>query len=161
MLLDSWIQTARSLAASDLHAEPGMPLTVRVRGQLRMVGAPLPATVLSQAVRELLSDDDEAVFRERQSLDFSRTVGGVRCRLHVLRSARGVGLAVRLLTSFQASLRKLNLHPDLAKLVQHRHGLILLSGPTGSGKSSTLAALIQEINTTECRHIITVESPIE
>ncbi len=161
MLIDTWIQIARQQNASDLHVEPGMPLAVRVRGQLRMVGAPIAAATIAQGVRELLSDDDQAVFRERHSLDFSRTIGGLRCRVHVLRSARGVGLAVRLLTAFQASLRKLNLHPDLAKLVQHRHGLILISGPTGSGKSSTLAALIQEINTTESRHIVTVESPIE
>ncbi len=161
MLIDAWIQTAKTHNASDLHVEPGMPLAVRVRGQLRMIGAPVTAATIAEAVRELLTDEDQAVLRERHSLDFSRTVGGLRCRLHVLRSARGLGLAVRLLTSFQASLRKLNLHPDLAKLVQHRHGLILISGPTGSGKSSTLAALIQEINTTEARHIITVESPIE
>ena len=161
MLIDTWIQIARQQNASDLHVEPGMPLALRVRGQLRMVGAPIAAATIAQGVRELLSDDDQAVFRERHSLDFSRTIGGLRCRVHVLRSARGVGLAVRLLTAFQASLRKLNLHPDLAKLVQHRHGLILISGPTGSGKSSTLAALIQEINTTESRHIVTVESPIE
>ena len=161
MLIDSWIQIARQQNASDLHMEPGMPLAVRVRGQLRMVGAPIAAATIAQGVRELLSDEDQAVFRERHSLDFSRTIGGLRCRVHVLRSARGVGLAVRLLTAFQASLRKLNLHPDLAKLVLHRHGLILISGPTGSGKSSTLAALIQEINTTESRHIVTVESPIE
>ena len=70
-------------------------------------------------------------------------------------------MAIRLLRAFQATVDKLNLHPDLKKLVKNTHGLILVSGPTGCGKSSTLAALIQEINLTETRHIITVESPIE
>jgi twitching motility protein PilT len=74
---------------------------------------------------------------------------------------RGVGFAVRLLASFQATLETLNLHPDLKKLVTSTHGLVLMSGPTGSGKSSTLAALLQEINLTDARHIVTVESPIE
>src|SRR6202012_2098179 len=64
-------------------------------------------------------------------------------------------------TSFQATVEKLNLHPDLKKLIRHPHGLILVSGPTGCGKSTTLAALIQEINLSEARHIITIESPIE
>jgi twitching motility protein PilT len=72
-----------------------------------------------------------------------------------------VGFAIRLLASFQATLEKLNLHPDLRKLVTPTNGLILVSGPTGSGKSSTMAALIQEINLSETRHIVTIESPIE
>src|SRR5207253_230283 len=65
------------------------------------------------------------------------------------------------LSTFQATVEKLNLHPDLRKLVARDNGLILVSGPTGCGKSSTLAALIQEINLSEARHIVTIESPIE
>ena len=91
----------------------------------------------------------------------SRTIRGVRCRINILQTSRGPGPAIRLLSSFQATVEKLNLHPDLKKLVKNPHGLILICGPTGSGKSSTLAALIQEINLTETRHIITVENPIE
>src|SRR5208337_3616769 len=100
-------------------------------------------------------------FLERRSFDFSRTIHGARCRINVLQSSRGVGFAIRLLAAFQATVEKLNLHPDLKKLVAPTHGLILVSGPTGSGKSSTLAALIQEINLADARHIVTVESPIE
>jgi twitching motility protein PilT len=70
-------------------------------------------------------------------------------------------MAIRLLSSFQPTLRALNLHPDLARLVQPTNGLVLVCGPTGSGKSSTLAALVQEINLSEPRHVITLESPIE
>src|SRR6202022_982931 len=66
-----------------------------------------------------------------------------------------------LLSSVQPTLRSLNLHPELERLVRPTHGLVLVSGPTGSGKSSTLAALIQEINVREARHVITLESPIE
>ena len=101
------------------------------------------------------------MFLERRSFDLSQTIRGVRCRINILQTARGVGLAIRLLSAFQATVEKLNLHPDLKKLVKNTHGLILVSGPTGCGKSSTLAALIQEINLTETRHIVTVESPIE
>jgi twitching motility protein PilT len=91
----------------------------------------------------------------------SRTIHGVRCRINILQTSRGIGFAIRLLSAFQTTLEKLNLHPDLKKLVSNSHGLILVSGPTGSGKSSTLAALIQEINLAENRHIVTIESPIE
>lgn len=70
-------------------------------------------------------------------------------------------MAIRLLSSFQATLDRLNLHPDLKKFCQLQNGLILVSGPTGSGKSSTLAALVQEINLSEPRHIVTLENPIE
>src|SRR5438045_1401375 len=70
-------------------------------------------------------------------------------------------MAIRFLAAFQATVEKLNLHPDLKRLAAPQHGLVLVCGPTGSGKSSTLAALIQEINLTEARHVVTIESPIE
>ena len=78
-----------------------------------------------------------------------------------MQTSRGIGLAIRLLASFQATLERLNLHPDLKRLIAPANGLVIISGPTGSGKSSTLAALIQEINLTEARHIVTIESPVE
>jgi twitching motility protein PilT len=117
--------------------------------------------VLLEWARELIGPDQWPHFLERRSFDLSKTIRGVRCRINVLHSSRGVGSAIRLLASFQATLDRLNLHPDLRKLVAHTHGLILVSGPTGSGKSSTLAALIQEINLAEARHVVTIESPIE
>ncbi len=161
MSLEKWITLAREQGASDLHLEGGMPIALRVRGQLRMVGEPIAPSVLTQAAKTLLTDAQWSTFRERQSEDLSRTISGIRCRINVLRSSRGVGFAIRLLTNFQANLRRLNLHPDLARLTMPTHGLVLICGTTGSGKSSTLAALIQEINLREARHIVTVESPIE
>lgn len=161
MALETWVKTALSQGASDLHLEGALPMALRVRGQLRMSGEPIAPALLTAAARGLLTEDQWAAFRERHSCDLSRTIAGVRCRINILRTARGVGLAVRLLTTFQASLKKLNLHPDLARLVRQPHGLVLVCGATGSGKSTTLAALIQEINLSETRHIVTLESPIE
>src|SRR5215467_8827684 len=161
MNLESLITTAQQQGASDLHLEAGLPPALRIRGTLRTVGEPLPAQTLLDFAHRVIGDEQWPRFLERRSFDLSKTIHGVRCRINILQSSRGVGFAIRLLASFQATLEKLNLHPDLRKLVAQSHGLILVSGATGSGKSSTLAALIQEINLTDTRHIVTIESPIE
>lgn len=161
MDLDALIATAQAQGASDLHLEAGLPAAFRIRGTLQLTGEPIPAASLQNLARDLIGPEQWPGFLERRSHDFSRTLAGVRCRLNVFHTARGIAMAIRVLAAFQATLERLNLHPDLRQLVTHTHGLVLISGPTGSGKSSTLAALIQEINLTEPRHILTIESPIE
>ena len=161
MELESLVESAAGSGASDLHLEAGMPAALRIRGTLRVAGEPIAPKTLAAMARGLIGEEQWPVFLERRSFDLSRTIRGVRCRINILQTSRGLGLAVRLLSSFQATVEKLNLHPDFKKLVKNTHGLILVSGATGSGKSSTLAALLQEINLTETRHIITVENPIE
>jgi twitching motility protein PilT len=160
MRLETLIASARDQGASDLHLEGGCPATFRIRGALKRQGDALPPALLTSFAREVLGDEWNG-FIERGSADLSRLLAGQRCRLNVLRTSRGVGFAIRLLTSSQATLKSLNLHPDLVKLVRPTHGLALVCGPTGSGKTSTLAALLQEVNLHEARHIITVESPVE
>jgi twitching motility protein PilT len=161
MDLDSLVRLAASNGASDLHLEPGLAPALRVRGALRATGEPLPAQLLLEMARATIGEERWPRFVERRSFDLTKTIRGVRCRINILQSSRGVGFAIRLLASFQATIEKLNLHPDLKKLVAPTTGLVLVSGPTGCGKSSTLAGLIQEINLVETRHILTVESPIE
>ncbi len=161
MRLAALIAAGRSAQASDLHLEPGLPAGLRVRGQLRSVGEPIPGAELLAMARELVGEERWPELLERRSCDLSRTVAGARLRINVLCTSRGVGLAVRFLASFKMSLAKLNLHPDLLRLAHAQNGLVIVSGPTGSGKSSTLAALIEEINARERRHILTLEAPIE
>lgn len=161
MTLESLIVAAHRQGASDLHLEPGLPATVRVSGVLRPLGEPIPGKTLLEFAQEAIGGEGWPHFETRRSADFSRNIGGVRCRLNVLNSSRGVGFVIRMLANFQASIDRLNLHPELKNLVKPKHGLVLISGRTGSGKSSTLAGLIQEINLTEPRHIITMENPIE
>jgi twitching motility protein PilT len=161
MNLDTLVALARDQGASDLHLEPGLPAAIRVRGALRTIGEPLAPRPLADAAREVIGAQHWSEFLERRSFDLSKTISRVRCRLNVLHTSRGIGFAIRLLSTFQATIDTLNLHPDLRKFVLPTNGLVVISGPTGCGKSSTLAALIQEINTSEPRHVVTVESPIE
>lgn len=155
------VQAARESGASDLHLESGMPPTARVSSSLQAVGEPLSREVVTALALEVVGEEFWPELQQRGSFDASRTIAGVRCRINVLQTSRGVGLAIRLLSSFQATLERLNLHPDLRKFCTVAHGLVLVSGPTGSGKSSTMAALIQEINQTRSQHIITIEQPVE
>jgi twitching motility protein PilT len=160
MDLETLVGHALQNGASDLHLESGLPAALRVRGALRTFGEPLPAKTLLEFAHTVIGDQ-WARFVERRSFDLSKAIHGVRCRINVLQTSRGIGFAIRLLAAFQATIDKLNLHPDLKKLVAPTNGLILVCGPTGCGKSSTMAALIQEINLAETRHILTIESPIE
>jgi twitching motility protein PilT len=161
MKLDDLIKQAQTSGARDLHLEAGLPAALRVRGALRTFGEPLGGQNLLEMARHVIGNEGWAHFLERRSFDLSRTIHGVRCRINILQTSRGIGFAIRLLSSFQATVEKLNLLPDIKRHVVHHNGLIIVSGPTGSGKSSTMAALIQEINLTEPRHIVTIESPIE
>jgi twitching motility protein PilT len=161
MDLDTLINLAATNGASDLHLEAGLPAALRVRGTLRTTGEPVPANLLLEMARQVTGEEEWPRFLEQKSYDCSRNVHGVRVRINILQTSRGIGFAIRLLASFVATVDKLNLHPDFKKLIAGHNGLILVSGATGSGKSSTLAALIQEINLTDTRHIVTIESPIE
>src|SRR4051794_33970462 len=109
MTIEQLVTRARDAGASDLHLEGGLPIALRVRGELRMSGEAIGPAELSEIAHGLLGDEGWSSFVEQGSADLARTVAGVRCRINVLHTIRGVGLAVRLLAPFQATLRKLNL----------------------------------------------------
>ena len=155
------ILKARRLGASDVHLESGTTMVARVRGELVPIGEVLPGAQLRQMAQELLSTEDWADFNARGSADLSIVVAGTRCRINLYRTIRGLGLATRLLAPSVGDLRACNLNPDLRRLVAAPTGLVIVSGPTGSGKSTTLAALLEEVNTTRALNIITLESPLE
>src|SRR5260370_32261956 len=119
MDLESLVSLAANNGASDLHLESGLPAAVRVRGTLRTTGDPLPPKLLLEWARAVIGEENWPHFLERRSWDLSRTIQGVRCRINVLQTSRGLGFAIRLLSSFQATIEKLNLHPDVKKLVNN------------------------------------------
>ena len=161
MTLKAWVQKGRELGASDLHLEAGTAGVARVRGELHPIGEALSAAYVEQVSHSILDAEAWNAFITRGSADVSVAVGGVRCRVNVFRTIRGLAIAVRLLTPSVNGLRASNLHPDLRRLTDATSGLVVVSGPTGSGKSTTLAALIEEVNSARARNIITLESPVE
>jgi len=161
MIFQGWIQKAHELGASDLHVEADGPVMVRVRGMLQSLGESSSAIELQRSGQQFLGARGWADFLERGSADISMEIAGVRCRINLFKTIRGMALAVRLLPSSVSDLRSCNLHPDLRRLIESTTGLVIISGPTGSGKSTTLAALIEEINAMQSRNVITLESPLE
>lgn len=161
MSIRAWIHTARDVGASDLHVEAGTPPVVRVSGVLHPIAEPVAAAAVEQDARALLGAEAWEHLLSRGSADASLALGGTRCRINVYRTIRGLALAVRLLTPSVKGLRECNLHPDLRRFIVPTTGLVIVSGPTGSGKSTTLAALIEEINSAEAKNVISLESPIE
>jgi twitching motility protein PilT len=161
MQLPEIVSLAVGQGASDIHLEPGLRAAFRIRGELRTTGEPLAAELVRELVREAVGSEAWSAFEQRLSADCARTLAGMRCRIHALHSSRGPGLAIRLLPGVLPTIDGLNLHPDLAALAHRSHGLVLLSGPTGCGKSTTLAALLHEINRSAARHVVTIEQPVE
>jgi twitching motility protein PilT len=161
MRIEDVVGLAKKNCASDIHLESGLPLHLRIRGRLKAVGDAVSYQDLLTLAQNLLGQERWRLFLEQKSFDFAKTISGRRCRIHVLQSYRGVGLAIRLLLPFQNTIERCNLHPDFKKFLARETGLIIVTGPTGCGKSTTLAAFIQEINLRQNRHIVTIEQPIE
>ncbi len=161
MFFEEWIEKARTLGASDLHLESNTPAVARVRGELQPASGVVPAERLVQAAQDLLGAEGWAQFKQRGSADIALSIRGVRCRASFFQTVRGIAIAIRLLAPSIKDIRACNLHPDFRRLTEASTGLVIISGPTGSGKSTTLAALIEEINSSRARHIVTLESPLE
>lgn len=154
---------ARARNASDIHLSAGIPPALRVDGALQMQTTLVPAEDEIAAVAGSLLDD--AALRTLEEVgDVTVSWNGDdfgRVRVHAYRSGRGTCLAIRLLALGVPSLESLQLPPIVATLVERSQGLIIFAGPTGSGKSTALAAVIDRINRTQTRHILAIEDPIE
>jgi twitching motility protein PilT len=157
------LKLAYSSHASDLHITVGAPPIFRVDGELKRYGQTvLTPAMTEQMARKLIKPDQYEHFLRRGELDFSYGVPGVsRFRVNAYMQRSCIGLVARVIPTTVPSLEELNM-PDILRKFAHRpQGLLLVTGPTGSGKSTTLAAMIDYINQNLSRHIITLEDPIE
>ena len=161
--LPELLKSTVELDGSDLHLTTAAPPTVRVHGKLVPLKLPaLTAPETKQLAYSVCTDAQKKRFEETQELDFSfgiRGVGRFRCNIFNQRGA--VASVYRLIPERVRGFQELNLPPILAKLSERPRGLVLVTGPTGSGKSTTLAAMIDKINTERSEHILTSEDPIE
>ena len=154
---------AAHVNASDLLITAGSPPMVRVIGDLAaMAGVPLRPEDTRRLIFSVLNETQQEVFERKKELDFSLAVtGNLRFRANIYYQKGAVSAAFRLIPTTIPSLDQLGLPPELTTLAMRNNGLLLVTGPTGSGKSTTLAALIDIINENKRCHIVTVEDPIE
>ena len=148
---------------SDLHLTVGVPPVIRMNGKLvRTDHDPLTHNELDGYVKEILTLEEYRRYNNKGELDKSYSLNGVgRYRVNVFKQREHDAIAIRLIGLKVPELDNLNLSPVVRDLTTKKRGLVLVTGPTGSGKSTTLAAMINEINETRAEHILTLEDPIE
>lgn len=160
--LDSYFKYSIEKNASDIHLVGEEKPMVRIDGELQEIEKePLSDKELRGAVMDLLTAEQKKRFEETQELDTSYTLDNARFRVNLHMQQGKVGLAARLIPKDIPSAETLHFEPTLQELTKLSHGLILVVGPTGNGKSTTIASMIEEINKTRKAHIVTVEDPIE
>jgi len=161
--LPELLKTLVENEGSDLHIATNTPPQIRVHGHLRRLDAPdLQAADSKQLVYSVLTDAQKKRFEESNELDFSFGIRGLaRFRCNVFNQRGAVGAVYRVIPEKIRSLQDLGLPPVLGMLAERPRGLVLVTGPTGSGKSTTLAAILDKINSERHDHILTIEDPIE
>ncbi len=161
--LPELLKTTVDMSGSDLHITTATPPQVRVNGKLQRLPMPdLTAADTKQLIYSVLTDAQKKRFEETLELDFSFGVRGLaRFRCNVFNQRGAVAGVYRLIPERIPSLDELGLPPIIVKLAEKPRGLILVTGPTGSGKSTTLAAMLDKINRERHDHILTIEDPIE
>ncbi|MCU7212576.1 type IV pilus twitching motility protein PilT [Turicibacter sanguinis] len=154
---------AITLKASDIHITVGVPVMIRLRGELRPLNDDVLApSIVTALVHEIIPQDHFESFQENYQLDFSHSIPGVsRFRVNAYYQRGQMALAIRPIPNKIPTFEELELPPILKAFMDKPRGLVLVTGPTGSGKSTTLAAMINYVNQNAHKHIITLEDPIE
>ena len=162
MMIDQMIMEARSMGCSDIHITVGMPLMYRINGRLQNAPTNPSDGEIIAMLAELLTDEQRENLERGIDADFAiRTPDGNRQRVNVFKQDGKMAATIRLLNSSIPSMEMLGLPSVLRELADKPRGMILVTGPTGSGKSTTLASMIDYINENRPEHIITIEDPVE
>lgn len=162
MHIETLIQTGREYKASDIHISEDRPIIFRVDGELLKAPLQMEAWEIRELIFSTLNEKRQEEFERGKDVDFAiETSDGNRQRVNVYRFQKKVAATIRLLNNLIPTLEELSLPPVLRQLADEPRGLILVTGPTGSGKSTTLAAMVDYINKSRAEHIITIEDPIE
>src|ERR671923_1288975 len=162
--IDELLEHMVERSASDLHVTVGTPPSIRVRGEMQRLEGyeSLTPEETQQLLYRILSSEQQKQLELKRQLDFSYSIPGLaRFRVNVYFQREAIGAAFRLIPTELKTLEELGIPSSLHQLAEKPRGLVLVTGPTGSGKSTTLAALIDEINRNRSEHILTVEDPIE
>ena len=149
--------------ASDLHLSAGLPPMIRVHGDVRRINVPnLEHKDVHGMVYDIMNDSQRKIYEETLECDFSFEIPNLaRFRVNAFNQNRGAGAVFRTIPSKVLTLEQLNAPKIFAEIAKYPRGLVLVTGPTGSGKSTTLAAMVNDVNENEYGHILTVEDPIE
>ncbi len=149
--------------ASDLHLSAGLPPMIRVHGDMRRINLPaMEHKEVHAMVYDIMNDGQRKHYEENKEVDFSFEVPNLaRFRVNAFIQNRGAGAVMRTIPSKILTLEDLNAPPIFKDIAENPRGMVLVTGPTGSGKSTTLAAMINHINENDMGHILTVEDPIE
>ena len=149
--------------ASDIHISAGLPPLIRIDGEMRRIKVdPLTSNVVHDMIYDIMLDSQRKEFEERLEADFAFEIASVaRFRVNAYNQARGPAAAFRTIPTEVLSLEDINAPPIFRTLSEKHRGLVLVTGPTGSGKSTTLAAMVDYVNHFKKGHILTIEDPIE
>src|SRR5205823_2156235 len=160
--IDALLRTLASKGGSDLHLKVGAPPMIRVDGVLKRLQAEkLNPRDTAEVAKKVMPGNRGEHLDEVEEADFAYSVAGVaRFRVNAFRQRGSISLVFRLVRMGSASFEELGLPPVIRDLADAPRGLILVTGPTGSGKTTTLAAMISHINTTKPVHVLTIEDPI-
>lgn len=156
------VRVAVNQGASDIHLSSSHPVVTRIKGTIQFNNSmKWTPDEIDSLVKKLLSAERINMLRTRRSVDYAITISGVRLRINIFNETSGLSLAIRLLPGNAPSVDQLNLHPSLHQISKLQQGLVLICGATGTGKTTTIAAIIEEINSSRACHVITIEDPIE